>query len=122
MLLGHERRRILQRYKPRYHNRSGRRQILRHLRLSWVTVKTGLAPMPARSDWKMIASIAMLAGIGFTVSLFIANLSFGGGSETGNTLLNNAKLGIVIGSLIAGAGGFLLLHHFLPTTAQDAGE
>lgn len=89
---------------------------------SWVTVKTGLAPMPARSDWKMIASIAMLAGIGFTVSLFIANLSFGGGSETGNTLLNNAKLGIVIGSLIAGAGGFLLLHHFLPTTAQDTGE
>ena len=33
MLLGHERRRILQRYKPRYHNRSGRRQILRHLRV-----------------------------------------------------------------------------------------
>ena len=89
---------------------------------SWVTVKTGLAPMPARSDWKMIASIAMLAGIGFTVSLFIANLSFGGGSETGNILLNNAKLGIVIGSLISGIGGFLLLHHFLPSTAQDTGE
>lgn len=88
---------------------------------SWLTVKTGLAPMPSHSDWKMIASVAMLGGIGFTVSLFIANLSFGGGVETGNALLNNAKIGIVIGSLIAGVAGFLLLHRFLPK-AQDAVE
>lgn len=44
---------------------------------SWLTVKLGLAPMPAHSNWKMIASIALLGGIGFTVSLFIATLSFG---------------------------------------------
>lgn len=81
---------------------------------SWLTVKARLAPMPAQSDWRMIAAVAMLGGIGFTVSLFIANLSFGGGAETGNALLNNAKIGIVAGSLLAGVSGFLLLHRFLP--------
>ncbi len=89
---------------------------------SWLTVKTGLAPMPAHSNWKMIGAIAMLGGIGFTVSLFIANLSFGGGSEIGNALLNNAKLGIVVGSLLAGVIGFILLHKFLPDKATEQSE
>lgn len=64
----------------------------------------------------MIASIAMLGGIGFTVSLFIANLSFGSMGAHGLELLNNAKLGIVVGSLLSGVLGFLLLHHYLPKT------
>lgn len=81
---------------------------------SWLTVKFGLAPMPKYSDWKMLASISLLGGIGFTVSLFIANLSFNEAVAHGAELLNQAKLGIVIGSLIAGVGGYLLLHHFLP--------
>ncbi|WP_295730279.1 Na+/H+ antiporter NhaA [uncultured Muribaculum sp.] len=86
---------------------------------SWLTVKTRLAPMPAQSDWRMIAAVAMLGGIGFTVSLFIANLSFGGGVETGNALLNNAKIGIVAGSLLAGVVGFLMLHRFLPKSPAE---
>lgn len=90
------------------------------LSFSWLAVKMKLAPMPAKSNWKMIASIAMLGGIGFTVSLFIANLSFGSPEEA--ALLSHAKLGIVIGSLLSGILGFLLLHHFLPTTPQDEAE
>ncbi|MDE6765572.1 MAG: Na+/H+ antiporter NhaA, partial [Duncaniella sp.] len=43
---------------------------------SWLTVKLGLAPMPEKADWKMMAAISMLGGIGFTVSLFIAGLNF----------------------------------------------
>ncbi len=90
---------------------------------SWATVKLHLAPMPQHSNWKMLASVAVLGGIGFTVSLFIANLSFDDMGRHGLELLNNAKLGIVIGSLIAGIGGFLLLHHFLPKTAcEDTDE
>lgn len=89
---------------------------------SWLTVKARLAPMPAQSDWRMIAAVAMLGGIGFTVSLFIANLSFGGGAETGNALLNNAKIGIVAGSLLAGVIGFLLLHRFLPKASPVPSE
>ncbi len=84
------------------------------LLFSWLTVKLHLAPMPEHADWKMMASIAMLGGIGFTVSLFVANLSFAGGGAHGIELLNHAKLGIVIGSLLSGVIGFLLLHRFLP--------
>ena len=89
---------------------------------SWLTVKLGLAPMPAHSNWKMIASIALLGGIGFTVSLFIATLSFGGSAAQADNL-NHAKLGIVAGSLLAGISGFIILHYTLPhTPAPDAVE
>ena len=89
------------------------------LLFSWLTVKMGWAPMPERSNWKMIASIAMLGGIGFTVSLFIANLSFAGTGPEGDFLLGHAKLGIVIGSLLSGILGYLFLHHTLPRTPQE---
>lgn len=90
---------------------------------SWLTVKLHLAPMPQYCNWKMMASISMLGGIGFTVSLFIANLSFGSMGAHGLELLNNAKLGIVVGSLLAGVLGFMMLHHFLPKTpCEDLGE
>ncbi len=93
------------------------------LSFSWLTVKLKLAPMPAHSNWHMMASVAMLGGIGFTVSLFIATLSFGGASEHLVDLLNHAKLGIVLGSLISGAIGFIWLHFTLPKTpAPDAEE
>lgn len=80
---------------------------------SWLTIKLRLAPMPQHSNWKMMASVAMLGGIGFTVSLFIANLSFDT-SAHGVDLLNHAKLGIVIGSIVSGFLGFLMLKMFLP--------
>ena len=90
---------------------------------SWLTVKLHLAPMPQYCNWKMMASISMLGGIGFTVSLFIANLSFGSMGAHGLELLNNAKPGIVVGSLLAGVLGFMMLHHFLPKTpCEDSGE
>ncbi|MDE6287383.1 MAG: Na+/H+ antiporter NhaA [Muribaculaceae bacterium] len=85
---------------------------------SWLTVLFKLAPMPAHSNWSMMASIAMLGGIGFTVSLFIATLSFGGGSPHELELLDHAKLGIVLGSLISGIIGFVWLHYTLPQTAS----
>lgn len=89
---------------------------------SWLTVKTGLAPMPARADWRMIAAIAMLGGIGFTVSLFIANLSFGDGDPSMAALLNNAKIGIVAGSFLAGILGYIMLRTFLPAETIGADE
>ena len=90
---------------------------------SWLTVKLGWAPMPAHSNWHMMASIAMLGGIGFTVSLFIATLSFGGGDAHQLALLDHAKLGIVLGSLLSGILGFVWLHYTLPHgVAPDAVE
>ncbi len=82
---------------------------------SWLTIKLRLAPMPQNANWKMMASVAMLGGIGFTVSLFIANLSFDS-SLQGMILLNQAKLGIVIGSVLSGVLGFAMLKLFLPKT------
>lgn len=89
---------------------------------SWLTVKLGWAPMPSRSNWKMMASVAVLGGIGFTVSLFIANLSFPGADAASVDLLNHAKIGIVVGSFLAGILGFLLLHMTLPKTVDDEDE
>lgn len=84
---------------------------------SWVTVKFGWAPMPNKSNWKMMASVAVLGGIGFTVSLFIANLSFGVNPAQAD-LLSHAKLGILTGSVLAGVLGFIILHFTMPEAAQ----
>jgi len=81
---------------------------------SWLTVKCRLAPIPERSNWKMLAAVSMLGGIGFTVSLFIANLSFAQGGDASGLLLAHSKMGIVIGSLMSGVIGFICLHRFLP--------
>lgn len=92
------------------------------LSFSWITVKLRLAPMPAHSNWHMMSSIAMLGGIGFTVSLFIATLSFGSDPVL-QGILDHAKLGIVCGSVLAGLLGFLWLHKTLPKgEAPDAVE
>lgn len=89
------------------------------LSFSWLTVKLGLAPMPEGCNWKQMASISLLGGIGFTVSLFIANLSFGNADPIQSQLLNSAKLGVVAGSFIAGFLGWLMLHRTLPKTPAD---
>ncbi len=86
---------------------------------SWLTIKFRLAPMPVRSNWKMLGAVSMLGGIGFTVSLFIANLSFGSMGEHGAYLLDHAKLGIVVGSVVAGVLGFISLRHTLPKGVAD---
>lgn len=88
------------------------------LLFSWITVKLKWAPMPEYANWKMMASIAMLGGIGFTVSLFIADLSFGSMGSEGAWLLDHAKLGIVIGSLASGVLGFLFLYKTLPPSSD----
>lgn len=85
---------------------------------SWITVKLGLAPIPHGTDWKMMTGISMLGGIGFTVSIFIANLSFGGGDPVSMNLLNHAKLGIVVGSVLAGIIAVLILGKVLPKGLQ----
>jgi len=93
------------------------------LSFSWLAVKLHLAPMPAHSNWHMMSSIAMLGGIGFTVSLFIATLTFNPAVAAQADLLNHAKLGIVAGSLIAGIVAFIWLHFTLPRgIAPDAAE
>ncbi|MDE5923915.1 MAG: Na+/H+ antiporter NhaA, partial [Muribaculaceae bacterium] len=72
---------------------------------SWLFIKAKIVPMPEGGNWPRMAAVAMLGGIGFTVSIFIATLSFPEGSK----LLNDAKLGILLGSIIAGILGYFML-------------
>ena len=74
------------------------------LSLSWLAVKYKLASLPEGVTWKMISGAALLAGIGFTMSLFIANLAF-----NSEELLNTAKIGILFGSLLSGLAGYIFL-------------
>mgnify|MGYP003623687772 FL=1 len=78
---------------------------------TWVAIKSKLVPMPVGMNWKNLAGVSLLGGIGFTVSLFIANLSFG---ETDPVMLNQAKVGVLGGSLLAGVIGLFLLSNVLP--------
>lgn len=77
------------------------------------------APMPEGTNWGSLASVSLLGGIGFTVSLFIANLSFGNADPVSSMLLNDSKLGILVGSLLAGVLGWAALHFTLPKDPQD---
>ena len=79
------------------------------LSFSWLAVRMKLVQLPDNSTWKSFASICMLCGIGFTVSMFIASLSYGEGA-----MLNQAKLGIILGSVISAVVGCVLLHKTLP--------
>ena len=78
------------------------------------------APMPEGGNWARLASVSVLGGIGFTVSLFISNLSFGGGDPLMSQLLNDSKLGILVGSVLAGLLGWVALHFTLPKEEVDS--
>ena len=81
---------------------------------SALTVALGLARLPEGSDWRQMAGIAILCGIGFTMSLFISSLAFEGEAAR---LANESRLGILTGSVVAGVLGYLVLRATLPTSS-----
>lgn len=72
--------------------------------LSFIAVKSRLAVLPAGVTWTHVLGVAFLTGIGFTMSIFIANLAFGVGP-----LLDSAKTGILAASLVSGVLGAIVL-------------
>lgn len=80
---------------------------------SWVAIKCRIVQLPQGSNWKSFASVCMLCGIGLTVSIFIADLSYAA-LESGTQILNQAKVGILCGSLISAVAGCILLNRYLP--------
>ncbi|MFE8599700.1 Na+/H+ antiporter NhaA [Archangium violaceum] len=71
--------------------------------MSWLAVRVGLATRPEGVKWSLLAAGALLTGIGFTMSLFIAGLAFD------PTMLRAAKIGILGASGVSGATGLLML-------------
>jgi NhaA family Na+:H+ antiporter len=72
---------------------------------SWIAVVCGLARLPSGVGWKHLLGAAWLAGIGFTMSLFIAELAFGNAVAA-----EHAKLGILLGSAISSVIGLVWLY------------
>jgi Na+:H+ antiporter, NhaA family len=72
----------------------------------WIVLKLGIAELPKDTKFSQIAGVSLLAGIGFTMSIFVAQLGFEGNEE----LLVIAKTGIFSASLLAGIAGFVWLY------------
>lgn len=83
------------------------------LSFSWLAVRLKVVSLPANTTWKAFASVCVVCGIGFTVSMFIADLSYAG-IEGGAALLSQAKLGVLCGSVISAVLGCVLLNKTLP--------
>ena len=73
---------------------------------SWLLIRAGLAERPAGASWRQFLGVAVLCGIGFTMSLFIGGLAFEGEAPGYELRL---KLGVLCGSLVAAALGSLIL-------------
>lgn len=79
----------------------------------WLAIKLGLARLPLGMSWLTLYGTSALCGVGFTMSLFIGSLAF---EETGVNMLFDERIGIVIGSLMAGVLGYLVLRVSLKST------
>lgn len=84
---------------------------------TFFAIKSKLVPMPEGMNWKNIGAVSLLGGIGFTVSLFIGNLSF---AEVAPHLLNQAKIGVLLGSVLSGILGYFALNAVLPKEKEVA--
>jgi NhaA family Na+:H+ antiporter len=82
----------------------------------WLTVRVGLSRLPAGVTWRHLVVLGMVAGVGFTMAIFIAQLAF-----TDARLLSAAKLGILLASAAAGVAALVLGRILLPAGPIAAG-
>ena len=81
--------------------------------LSWLAIKTGIAHLPYRCNFKQIYGVALLAGVGFTMSLFIGTLAFS------DDHLSLVRIGVLSGSALSGLLGYLILRFGCSQPASD---
>ena len=84
---------------------------------SWLAIRLKVVKLPTGTTWQSFASVCVVCGIGFTVSMFIADLSYAGLGVDGATMLGQAKLGVLLGSVISALLGCVLLNRTLPKAA-----
>ncbi|MDN3588675.1 Na+/H+ antiporter NhaA [Pedobacter aquatilis] len=83
----------------------------------WIMVRFGLSKLPQGANWKHISGVALLAGIGFTMSLFISGLAF-----KNPVFIEQAKYGILVASVLAGIFGSIILNRIGKTTVVGTQE
>ncbi len=84
------------------------------LLFSWLAVFSGLAKLPKNVRWVHILEVSVLAGIGFTISIFFSELGF-----RDSTMVSEAKIGIFIAFILAGIIGFTILKMTQADVASD---
>jgi NhaA family Na+:H+ antiporter len=82
---------------------------------SWIAVRLGVGRLPPGVAWPHLVGAAAVAGIGFTVSLFVTELALDGAG-----LVSEATFGILVASVLAGAFGFVLLRRAPAAADGDA--
>lgn len=75
----------------------------------WIVVKLGIAARPSHASWMQVYGVALLCGIGFTMSLFIGGLAFIGPDQA-----DDVKIGVLMGSILSAIIGYLILRFAAP--------
>ena len=75
----------------------------------WIAVKLGIAARPSHASWLQVYGVALLCGIGFTMSLFIGGLAF-----TGPDQADDVKIGVLMGSILSAIIGYFILRFAAP--------
>ena len=86
------------------------------LLFSAIAIWLKISALPEGVTWRSLAGVAALGGIGFTVSFFISSLAFG---ENYPEMFAEAKIGVIVGSLLSGILGWAILKKSLPEIAQN---
>ncbi len=87
------------------------------LGFSWLAIKLGITRMPPNVSWIQLYGVALLCGIGFTMSLFVGSLAF---EQGGPDYMVDDRLGILFGSLLSGVSGYLVLRFLSGTSTETA--
>ena len=85
---------------------------------SWIAIRLGVAKLPEDIGWLQLYGVALLCGIGFTMSLFVSSLAFGQGAPA---LPIDDRLGILLGSLLSGLAGYGVLRFLAPGSRPRVG-
>jgi len=86
---------------------------------AWIAIKAGVCKLPDQTNWGQLYGVAILCGVGFTMSLFIGSLAF---EESGLGYTRPDRVGIIAGSMLSGAVGYIVLRLSTKTDAAGSGN
>jgi len=87
----------------------------------WLAIKLGFAKLPAGASWGSLYGVAILCGVGFTMSMFIGSLAFES-KGTDMNLLYDDRVGTIVGSVLSAGMAYLVLHLTLPKNGRKNGK